>query len=110
MRNSYLKKKVFLTTAFSALITPVVVDAQTGKASELLFNLYHVVFNPLVVLMVVISLIVFVWGVIEWIAGAANEEKVAIGKRHVVYGIVGLFIIAGVWAILNTICRFIGAC
>lgn len=106
-------KKV-LSTLFGAymlvLLYPYVAVAQTSRLEQILENIKLQILGPLVSLMVIVALIVFAWGIIEWIYGADNDEKVIQGKRHIVYGVIGLVIIFSVWAILNTICNFIGAC
>ena len=84
--------------------------AQTSRLEEILFNIQLYILRPLIGLMLIIAMIVFAWGIIEWIYGADSEDKVSQGKRHVIYSIIGFVLIAGVWAILNTICVFIGAC
>ncbi|MAZ40810.1 hypothetical protein CL654_01695 [bacterium] len=94
----------------SFLFIPLVALAQTSRLEEILFNIQLFILRPLIGLMFVVAMIVFAWGVIEWIYGADSEDKVARGKRNAIYGIIGFVIMAGVWAILNTLCVFIGAC
>ena len=108
MRNKYKKFVIGLST--SVFFVPFMALAQTNHLDEILYSIKIRILGPLVALMAIVALIVFAWGIIEWIYGADNDEKVAQGKRHVVYGIIGLSIMFGVWALLNTICIFIGAC
>ena len=59
--------------------------------------------NPLIYLLVAVAVVVFLWGVVEFLANAENPEGRENGKRHLVWGIVGLFIIFSVFGIMNLI-------
>lgn len=61
---------------------------------------------PVVGMLFGIALIFFIFGIIEFMAGAASEEKRATGKRHIIWGLVGLFIMLSVWAIVRIIANF----
>jgi len=93
----------------SVFFLPFIVFAQS-RIDTFLENIKAEILRPLIALMVIVALIVFAWGIIEWIYGADNDKKVEQGKKHIIYSIIGFSIIFGVWAILNTICNLIGAC
>lgn len=61
--------------------------------------------QPFISFLMVLATIVFIWGVIEFIAGAENETKRINGKKHIMWGLLGLFIMMAVaglmWVILN---------
>ena len=40
------------------------------------------------------------------IVAQGNEEKVEIGKKHMVWGIIGIFVMIGVYGILNILSGF----
>ncbi|MDA1335182.1 MAG: hypothetical protein O2794_04195 [bacterium] len=62
------------------------------------------VLNPLIYTLVVLSSLVFIWGVINtWVIGGDDPEKVAQGRRHIVWGIVGLVIMSVAFGIINLI-------
>jgi hypothetical protein len=47
---------------------------------------------------------VFVWGVIEFLGGQNGVgEGAQNGKRHMLWGIIGMFIMVAAWAILKLI-------
>ncbi len=58
--------------------------------------------------MIAVALVYFIWGVIDMIAGAGekNDEKRIAGKRHMIWGIVGLFIMVCVKGIMQLILNF----
>jgi len=59
---------------------------------ELLTKIETEILNPVIGLLVIIAMAVFIYGLVEFIGGADNEEKRNNGKRHMTWGIVGLFI------------------
>lgn len=60
----------------------------------------HIV-QPLVKLMFIVAILVFVWGVVEMIMNASSEESRQKGTRHIMWGLIGLFVMLGVYGILN---------
>ncbi len=55
---------------------------------------------PIITLLAIIAFAVFVWGVVQMIMAAGDEEKRTTGQRHIVWGIVGLFILFGASSIV----------
>ena len=68
-------------------------------------NLNRLIINPLILLLFALALVYFLWGVLEFMANQDNEEKRTTGKKHMVWGIVGITIMVGVFAIMNLILR-----
>ncbi len=50
------------------------------------------IITPIVELLALAAFIVFVWGVIQYIRDAADDTKRATGRRHMIWGIIGLAI------------------
>lgn len=57
--------------------------------------------QPLITLMFIVAVLVFVWGIVEMIMNASNEEARQTGTRHMMWGLIGLFIMFAVYGILN---------
>jgi uncharacterized membrane protein YidH (DUF202 family) len=58
------------------------------------------ILNPLIILLTFAAFILFLWGVVEYIRNAANDEKRKEGQRHILWGIIGLVIIFGAQALV----------
>jgi len=56
---------------------------------------------PIETLLIVLATLFFLWGVVEFIQGASNEDKRTKGKQHMIWGIVGLVIILGARGIMT---------
>ncbi|HEY4494423.1 MAG TPA: hypothetical protein VJB95_03300 [Candidatus Paceibacterota bacterium] len=70
-----------------------------------LTNVNKEIINPLIVLLFALALVYFLYGVFEFLVGAASEEKKTDGKSHMLWGIVGITIMMGVWTILGIVTR-----
>jgi hypothetical protein len=55
-------------------------------------KILDLIIRPLINLMLVAATLVFIWGVVEYIAKSDNEEARSTGRRHMMWGIIGLAI------------------
>ncbi len=67
---------------------------------NLIDNLNTQIIAPIILLLFVLSLVVFFWGVVDFIRGAENEVARKAGKDHMIWGIVGIFIMVSAWGII----------
>jgi uncharacterized membrane protein YidH (DUF202 family) len=77
------------------------VDAFIGKVLENIVN-------PIILLIGMGAFLLFVFGVVTFIANAENEEKRATGQQHMIWGLLGMVIIFGAFAIVGIIAKTIG--
>jgi uncharacterized membrane protein YidH (DUF202 family) len=61
------------------------------------------IINPLILLLFALALMFFLYGVFEFISNQDNEEKKTTGKSHMIWGIIGLTIMMGVFTIMNLV-------
>jgi len=66
-------------------------------------NANRLIINPLIILIFALALMYFLYGVFEFLSNAENDQKRSTGKSHMIWGIVGLTIMIGVWFILNVV-------
>ena len=74
-----------------------------GPVKQLLGTIADQILNPLIQLGFAVALIYFFWGAYSFIKDSAAEKKTD-GKRHLVFGILGLAIMVSVWGILQVVC------
>jgi len=77
--------------------------AASGSVDSFIMNVNKLIINPIIVLLFVLALAYFLWGVFQFIANGENEEKKTTGKMHMLWGIIGLTIMMGVFAFMNII-------
>lgn len=55
-----------------------------------------------------IAILVFIWGVVQFISNADNEEKRTQGRDFMVYGIIALFVMVSVWGLVSVLSNTFG--
>jgi hypothetical protein len=63
----------------------------------------RVILNPLISLLFGAALLYFLWGLAAVVGGGDNETKRTTGREHMLWGIVGMFIMVTVYGLLNLI-------
>ncbi len=90
------------------LAAPVVTFAQdTTWLNSLARELLQLVSNA-VGLLSAVALLVFIWGVVMFIANTSDDEKRAAGKKKMVWGIIALFVLVSVWGLVLLIRQITG--
>lgn len=59
------------------------------------------ILNPLVGLLLVLSTVYFIWGMVKYIQAAGDEKERSEAKNHIIYGLIGLFVIVSMWGLVN---------
>lgn len=72
-------------------------DVAQGFVAE--FN--RIILFPLITLLLGVALVVFLYGCFEYITGAANEAAREKGRKHILWGLVGMLVMISAQAILN---------
>ena len=68
-------------------------------------NVNRLIINPIILLLFGLAVVYFLYGIFEFISNQENEEKKTTGKNHMIWGIIGIVIMMGVFTILNIIMR-----
>ena len=77
--------------------------AYADSVDNFINNVNKLIVNPLILLLFALALVYFLWGVFEFISNQENEEKKTSGKQHMLWGIIGITIMMGVWTILHIV-------
>ncbi|MES2202872.1 MAG: hypothetical protein V4474_00910 [Patescibacteria group bacterium] len=72
--------------------------------TTLVNNVTRVLINPAILLIFGIALVVFIWGLVQflWAANVGGKESNT-GKQHMLWGVVGMFIMVASFGILTLI-------
>lgn len=91
-----MKKTALISTILFA--APLFAFAQTNLQS--LIAQAGILLNSLIPLLMAVALIVFFWGLIQYIRGAGEGEHAA-GRSIMIAGIVSLFVMVSVWGLVR---------
>ena len=84
------------------LFKPEIAQAAVGKI-QLVENFKSVILNPIITFLFGAALIYFLWGLAEVVAGGDEEAKRQTGREHIMWGVVGMFIMVAVYGILTLV-------
>ncbi len=59
------------------------------------------VIEQLVLVFAALALIVFLWGMVQFISHADSKERRVLGRQQMLWGIVGLFVVVSVWGFVQ---------
>jgi hypothetical protein len=95
-----MKQKLFLSLFSLAFLSPRVV---WGAAPKDLFDLIGIFFNLIAILIPLIftlALVLFLWGAALYIYKSNDSSARAEGSKFMLYGIIALFVMVGVWGLV----------
>ena len=72
-------------------------------------NIVSAIITPLMVLLFGAALLVFAWGIVEFLMGlSSGSESKEKGKQHMLWGIIGLVIMTSAYAIIQLVLHTFG--
>ncbi len=71
--------------------------------TEIIGKIEDNIVNPILILLFAIALLVFIWGVFNYIVHADDPTKRSEGGKGMIYGVIGMFIMFSVFGIINLI-------
>ena len=75
---------------------------------NLIGNINKEIIAPIILLLFVLSLAMFFWGVADYIRGSGSEEVRKVGRDHMLWGLIGIFIMVSAWAIIGILLSTVG--
>lgn len=106
IKTLYNKTAVFLLTTSRKLMPllvvalPLLVSARTFEDVINDFNNYAL---TAINFLLVLATLVFLWGIIKYINAGGDAAKVKEARSYILWGIIGLAIMGGVWAIVKVL-------
>lgn len=65
------------------------------------------ILNMIIPILVVLGVVYFVWGVIQFVI-ASDEEAKTTGRNRMIYGIIGLVVIVAMWGLVSIVITTFG--
>ena len=91
---------------------PAIAYAQTATSSSpikvFVGRVDRFLINPLIVLMFGAALVYFLFGVVEFLINQANAGEKGTGKEHMLWGVIGMFIMFSAYGIIHLLEHTLG--
>lgn len=71
--------------------------------TEFLNSVNKHILNPIIMLMFAVATLVFVYGIFEFISSEIADSKREEGKKKILYGLLGMFIMFAAYGLINLI-------
>ena len=107
-----MKKKLIVLSGFVMGLAPVVALAQGTGGTPTVCNSGQIttiqgilckiseILNAVIPVLIALGVIYFIWGVVQYFISSDEEAKKA-GRNRIIFGIIGLAVIGGLWGLVN---------
>jgi ABC-type phosphate transport system permease subunit len=96
---------------FFALITsatPVFAQSSANVGDALITKIGTYIIDPLLLVIFAAGFFMFMWGLFQFMVSSNSGEDLSDGKRHMIYGTLGMFIMVSVYGILSLLASTFG--
>lgn len=85
-----------------------IIPVAEANINTLMNSITKVVINPLIVFIFGLAVVYFVYGVMQFLLHPEDETIRKTGKQHMLWGVVGMFIMIATFGIMNLILNTLG--
>lgn len=75
---------------------------------ELLNKINEIILNPIITLLFAIAVLYFFWGLFQFINSEAADGKHEDGKRKIIFGLFGIFVMISAYGIIGFLLNSFG--
>ncbi len=61
------------------------------------------IIDVIIPLLITIAVLTLMWGIVQFITAAGDEEKRKKGREFIIYGIIGLFVMVSIWGLVGVL-------
>jgi len=79
-----------------------------SSVEELLRGIAKVILNPIIALAFAVALLVFFWGIFQFIKSETADAKRGEGKKKIVWGLVGMFVMISAYGLIRLVLGTLG--
>jgi len=77
-------------------------------SDELIANISREILNPFIAMLFAIALVLFFWGLMNFLYNSGDDTSKKQGKSHMLWGLIGMFIMLSVFGILSLFTETLG--
>ena len=109
-----MKKKLITLSSIGLVFAPLLAFAQgtvtqcgqIGGIQAIICKIGQIL-NTLIPIIIVLGVVYFVWGVVQYVI-ASDEEAKKTGRNRMIYGIIGLVVIVSMWGLVGIVRQTFG--
>ena len=105
--SEYAKHKTPTTLIVMGVIVPITVSAADSDIKKILTNTQDLI-NILLQIVMTLAFVVFIWGIVKFIAASGSPQKITQAKGIMYYGIIGLAVMAMITGIIAFLQNYFG--
>ncbi|MFA6177610.1 MAG: hypothetical protein WC694_01815 [Candidatus Paceibacterota bacterium] len=87
--------------------TKIAYGASSGL-NDFIGKIDNMIINPLIELLFALAIVYFLYGVFQFLSNQEEADKKTAGRNHMIWGIIGITIMMGVWTILSIVLNTLG--
>jgi predicted PurR-regulated permease PerM len=85
-----------------------IVPVAEASVVTLMASVDKVIINPLIILLFALAMVYFLYGLARYLLSPDNEEIRKSSKSHMLWGIIGMFIMVSVFGIMSLLLSTVG--
>lgn len=85
-----------------------IIPKAEASVVTLMKSVNNVIINPLIFLIFALALVYFLYGLLKYLLSPDNEEIRKSSKSHMLWGIIGMFIMVSVFGIMTLLLNTVG--
>lgn len=95
-------KKIVSLSAVILGVTPMLVFA-VGQNAFGLITIFNMLLSWVIPVLVTLAVVYFIWGIVQYMVNASDEEAKKAGRQKIINGLIGLFVIIAFWGIIRLV-------
>lgn len=76
---------------------------------EIINSIIGILKGSVIPVLFTLATVYFMWGVLSYIMAADDEKEITAARSYIIYGLIGLFVIVSMWAIVGLVFHSLGA-
>lgn len=93
-------QNILFVVAFLSLFSPFIADAKSIKD---IIQVFIDTLGLVVKLLWLLAFVVFIWGIVKFIAAAGNSAKKESARNYIIYGLIGIFVLLSFMGIIKIV-------
>lgn len=85
-----------------------IIPTAEASIATLMGKVNEIIINPIIMLLFVLATVYFIYGIVQYLISPDNEELRTSSKSHMLWGIIGMFVMVSVFGIMRIVLTTLG--